>query len=262
VAAVGLDKIAKAIRSHGLELSGYCRGGMFPATDAAGLRAALPTIGARSKRRKPWTRRASSSSSAACPARWRARLRDLTRLRAQVHDGIAATLEYARSVGMPLAIEPLHPMYAADRACVNTMEQALDLCNALDPQKSGALGVEGSERAALGVAVDVYHVWWDPKPCRHRSHAPVASGCSRFTSATGSCLARCWTPASRAIAAPSEIDRVTSYPGRQRSPADRRRHALPRLRLNANARNKSVKRSSDAPTWATARAELVPSIEH
>ena len=54
---------------------------------------------------------------------------------------------------MPLAIEPLHPMYAADRACVNTLEQALDICDALDPDGSGA----------LGVAVDVYHVWWDPK---------------------------------------------------------------------------------------------------
>ena len=56
---------------------------------------------------------------------------------------------------MPLAIEPLHPMYAADRACVNTLEQALDLCDELDPAR-------GSQ-AALGVAVDVYHVWWDPK---------------------------------------------------------------------------------------------------
>jgi sugar phosphate isomerase/epimerase len=44
-------------------------------------------------------------------------------------------------------------MYAADRACINTLEQALDLCDRLDPQHSGA----------LGVAVDVYHVWWDPK---------------------------------------------------------------------------------------------------
>jgi sugar phosphate isomerase/epimerase len=54
---------------------------------------------------------------------------------------------------MPLAIEPLHPMYAADRACINTLEQALDVCDALDPSKTGA----------LGVALDVYHVWWDPK---------------------------------------------------------------------------------------------------
>ena len=49
---------------------------------------------------------------------------------------------------MPLAIEPLHPMYAADRACVNTIDQALDLCERLG---------EG-----VGVAIDVYHVWWDP----------------------------------------------------------------------------------------------------
>ena len=70
-----------------------------------------------------------------------------------MRDGIAATLEYAQSVGMPLAIEPLHPMYAADRACVNTLEQALDLCDAIDPERSGA----------LGIAADVYHVWWDPK---------------------------------------------------------------------------------------------------
>lgn len=55
-----------------------------------------------------------------------------------MRDGIAASLEYVRLVGMPLAIEPLHPMQAADRACVNTMEQALDLCNKLDPAQTGA----------------------------------------------------------------------------------------------------------------------------
>ena len=50
---------------------------------------------------------------------------------------------------MPLAIEPLHPMQAAERACINTLEQALDLCDAMGD--------------GIGVAVDVYHVWWDPK---------------------------------------------------------------------------------------------------
>ena len=54
---------------------------------------------------------------------------------------------------MPLAIEPLHPMQAAERACINTLEQALDICDALDPKRTGA----------LGVALDVYHTWWDPK---------------------------------------------------------------------------------------------------
>jgi sugar phosphate isomerase/epimerase len=79
--------------------------------------------------------------------------KDLAGAREQVRDGIGAVLGHARGCGVPLAIEPLHPMYAADRACVNTIEQALDLCDALDPEPSGA----------LGVAVDVYHVWWDPK---------------------------------------------------------------------------------------------------
>ena len=53
---------------------------------------------------------------------------------------------------MPLAIEPLHPAYAADRACVNTTKHALDICDRLDPQRTGT----------LGIALDVYHVWWDP----------------------------------------------------------------------------------------------------
>jgi len=57
-------------------------------------------------------------------------------------------LPYARAASVPLAIEPLHPMYAADRACINTLAQANDLCDALG---------EG-----VGVAVDVYHLWWDP----------------------------------------------------------------------------------------------------
>jgi sugar phosphate isomerase/epimerase len=83
----------------------------------------------------------------------KAAYKDITRARGEVRDGIAASLEYARSVGMPLAIEPLHPMQAADRACVNTLEHALDLCDELDPGRSGA----------LGVACDLYHVWWDPK---------------------------------------------------------------------------------------------------
>jgi sugar phosphate isomerase/epimerase len=79
--------------------------------------------------------------------------KDIGAARRQVTDGIAALLPYAVERRMPLAIEPLHPMFAADRACINTLEQALDVCDALDPQRSGA----------LGVAVDVFHTWWDPK---------------------------------------------------------------------------------------------------
>ncbi|MEP6740319.1 MAG: sugar phosphate isomerase/epimerase [Caldimonas sp.] len=155
VQGIGLDRTQQLVRRHGLELSGYCRGGMFPAMEPAGRQLALEhnRIAVDEAR----------SLDAACLVLVVGSLpgalagapltKDIFAARSDVHDGIAATLEYARSVGMPLAIEPLHPMYAADRACVNTMEQALDLCDAIDPARSGA----------LGVAVDVYHVWWDPK---------------------------------------------------------------------------------------------------
>ena len=77
-------------------------------------------------------------------------------------EGIAALLADARERRMPLAIEPLHPMYAADRACINTLEQALDVCDALDPPVPDGTGRQ-VRSGALGVAVDLYHVWWDPK---------------------------------------------------------------------------------------------------
>jgi len=155
VAAAGLARIARQLKDAGLGLSGYCRGGFFPAVDAAGLARALDD-----------NRRAVDEAkqlAAPCLVLVVGSLpgalggqpthKDISLARAQVLAGIAATLEYARSVAMPLAIEPLHPMQAADRACVNTLEHALDLCDALDQDRTGA----------LGVAVDVYHTWWDPK---------------------------------------------------------------------------------------------------
>jgi sugar phosphate isomerase/epimerase len=155
VAAVGLAAIARQLRDTGVVLSGYCRGGFFPAADAAGLRAALDdnrraideacTLGA------PCLVLVVGSLPGALEGR--PAHRDIGLARAQVAEGIAATLEHARSVNLPLAIEPLHPMQAAERACVNTLEQALDLCDAIDPARTGM----------LGVAVDAYHVWWDPK---------------------------------------------------------------------------------------------------
>ena len=82
--------------AHGIELSGYCRGGFFPHADAAGLKAALrrqPPRHRRSQRR--WTRPAWCWSSAPCPARWpaRPRYKDIGRARSEVHDGIAASLD-------------------------------------------------------------------------------------------------------------------------------------------------------------------------
>jgi sugar phosphate isomerase/epimerase len=155
VQAMGLQAAARQLKDAGIGLSGYCRGGFFPAVDAAGLRTALED-----------NRRAVDEAKAlGAPClvlvvgglpgalAGKPEHKDIGLARSQVIDGIAATLDYARGVGMPLALEPLHPMQAAERACVNTLEQALDICDALDPGRTGT----------LGVAFDVYHLWWDPK---------------------------------------------------------------------------------------------------
>jgi len=155
VQAIGIDKVARHMRDAGVRLSGYCRGGFYTGADAKELAAALDD-----------NRRAIDEAKAlgspclvlvvgSLPGALSGKPQsiDITLARNQVRDGIAASLDHARSVGMPLAIEPLHPMQAADRACVNTLEQALDLCDELDPGNTGA----------LGVALDAYHVWWDPK---------------------------------------------------------------------------------------------------
>jgi sugar phosphate isomerase/epimerase len=153
VNAIGLDRAARAVRDAGLELSGYCRGGMF-VSDAAhrhevrdesrrvveeakalGAPCIVLVVGG-----LPQYSRPGSVAS-----------KDIAGARAQLDDAIAEIMEFARDAKMPLAIEPLHPAYAADRCCVNTARQALDICDRLDPQRSGA----------LGVALDVYHIWWD-----------------------------------------------------------------------------------------------------
>ena len=163
VAAAGLDTVARRVRTHGLELSGYCRGGMFPVADAQGR------LAARDDNRRAVDE--ACALQAPClvlvvgglpgALAGKAAHKDIARARTQVHDGIAELLDYARAAHMPLAIEPLHPMYAADRACINTLEQALDVCDELDPLPAGAGTRTGP--AALGVAADVYHLWWDPK---------------------------------------------------------------------------------------------------
>jgi sugar phosphate isomerase/epimerase len=155
VASAGLQATAQRLRAHGIELSGYCRGGLFPYSDSAGR------MSARDANRQALDE--ACELGAPClivlagglpgALAGRAAHRDIAAARAQVTEGIAELLVDARARGLPLAIEPLHPMYAADRACINTLEQALDICDQLDPSRTGE----------LGVAVDVYHTWWDPK---------------------------------------------------------------------------------------------------
>ncbi len=145
LAECGVEVAAELLRDNGMTVTGLCRGGMFPANDDAGRQAAHDD-----------NRRAvdeAAAIGAQCLVMVCGGLpdgsKDMIDARIQVADGLERMLSYAREAGVPVAIEPLHPMTAADRACVNTLEHALDLCDALG---------EG-----IGVAVDVYHVWWDPK---------------------------------------------------------------------------------------------------
>lgn len=77
--------------------------------------------------------------------------RDLVGARMQVEEGVEQLHAKARTLRIPLAIEPLHPMYAADCSVVNTIGQALALCEAVAP----------GDPSMLGVAIDIYHCWWD-----------------------------------------------------------------------------------------------------
>jgi sugar phosphate isomerase/epimerase len=144
VEAVGLDEAARIVKANGLRVTGLCRGGMFPADSEDG------------RRRNIDDNLRAIDEAAALGADCLVLVvgglpgssKDIAGARQMVADGIAAMLPHARASNVPLAIEPLHPMYAADRACVNTIDQALDMVEQLG---------EG-----VGVAIDVYHVWWDP----------------------------------------------------------------------------------------------------
>lgn len=144
VAATGLNEAVSVIKANGMRVTGYCRGGMFPAADAAGRQAAIDD----NKRAIDEAAALGAQCLVLVVGGLPPGSRDMPAARRMVADGLAAILPHARASNMPLAIEPLHPMYAADRACVNTLSQALDLCDILGD--------------GVGVAIDTYHVWWDP----------------------------------------------------------------------------------------------------
>ena len=155
--------IARQIRDAQLTVSGYCRSTYFPALTRQELEANI------ADNIKAVTDAA--TLGAACFVLVVGSLpegsRDLTTARAQVEDGVSRLLEHAKKVGIRLALEPLHPMYAGDRSCLNTLQQALDLAEKIEP--------DSSSPPSLGVAVDVYHVWWDPDLAREIARAGKAN---------------------------------------------------------------------------------------
>lgn len=145
VAELGLKETARRIRENQLTVTGYCRGGMFTSLTPGGRKLALDD----NFRAVDEALELGAQCLVLVVGGLPGDSKDIEGARSQVRDGIGELLRYSRDKGMPLAIEPLHPMYAADRACVNTMKHANDLCD--------ELGDDG-----LGIALDVYHVWWDP----------------------------------------------------------------------------------------------------
>jgi sugar phosphate isomerase/epimerase len=145
VAETGVEKAARIVREAGLQVSSLCRGGFLTADDAAGRRDALTD------------NRAAIEEAASLGTRELIMVvgglpdgdRDLVGARQRVADRIADLVPYAEEHGVRLVLEALHPMYAADRAVISTLGQALDLAA---PHPAGT----------VGVVVDTFHVWWDP----------------------------------------------------------------------------------------------------
>src|SRR5688572_27777107 len=135
--------VGRMIRDAGLVCTGLARGGFFPAVTGEARAASIDD----NKR--------AIDEAAACGAPVLVLVcgavpgQALEISRGQITDGIAACLDHARTAGVKLAIEPLHPMYADDRSAIVTTGQANDVCDAL-----------GSPPEA-GIALDVYHTWWD-----------------------------------------------------------------------------------------------------
>jgi sugar phosphate isomerase/epimerase len=145
VAEAGLAVAAGWVADAGLRVSSLCRGGFFTAADPAERAAALDD------------NRAAIDEAAALgavtlvlvPGGLPAGDRDLAGARSRVVDAVAELAPYALERGVRLGIEPMHPIYAADRGVVSTLTQALDMAERFPAE-------------AVGVVVDTFHLWWEP----------------------------------------------------------------------------------------------------
>jgi len=143
VAEAGLQASKRLVRDAGLRVSSLCRGGMFPAASAAERAARLD------ENRRAVEEAAELGAEVLVLVCGPAPDRDIRSARQWVAEGIEQLAPFARERGVKLGIEPLHPMYAAERSVVVTTAQALALAERYPADE-------------VGVIVDVFHVWWDP----------------------------------------------------------------------------------------------------
>lgn len=143
VEPMGVPEAARIIADSGLRVPSYVRGGFFVHPEADARQGAIDRTRSLLDDAAALSAEMLVIVPGACPGV------GLDDARAMVADGLAVAAGHAAEVGVKLALEPLHPMYAADRSCINTVASARAVCDQVG-------------HAALGVAVDVYHVWWEP----------------------------------------------------------------------------------------------------
>jgi len=142
IADIGLPESRRLVRRAGLRVSSVCRGGMFPAATAAERAARIED------NLRAIDEAAELGTDTLVLVCGPPPDRDIAAARRMVEDAIAALVPYARERKITMAIEPLHPMYAAERSCITSLEEANVLAEKFDAD-------------VVGIAVDVYHVWWD-----------------------------------------------------------------------------------------------------
>jgi sugar phosphate isomerase/epimerase len=146
--------IARQIRDAGLTVPGYCRSTYIPASDKAGFAANVEA----NRRAITDAGVLGAKSFVMVVGGLPTGSKDIAAARAQVAEAVGLLLPHAKDCGVRLALEPLHPVYAADRSCLSLLSEALDLCDGIGDQ-------------SLGVCIDVYHVWWDPNLARDIARA-------------------------------------------------------------------------------------------
>ncbi|MEU5535302.1 sugar phosphate isomerase/epimerase family protein [Streptomyces sp. NPDC020362] len=144
VRSYGLEATAELVRDAGLTVTTLCRGGFFTAIDPGARAAAL----ADNRRAIEEAAALGTDTLVLVSGGLPAGSRDLHGARERVADALAELGPYAERHGVRLAVEPLHPMYAADRCVVSTLAQALDIAERFPARQ-------------VGVTVDTYHIWWD-----------------------------------------------------------------------------------------------------
>jgi sugar phosphate isomerase/epimerase len=153
--------IASHVRDAGLTVTGYCRSPYIPAQTRAEWQANVEA-----------NKRAiddAATLGAACFVMVVGSLpkgsRDIEGARTQVREATEFLLEHGKKAGVRIGLEPLHPVYAADRSCLTLLSEALDWCDAIE---------DATTEPWLGTVIDVYHVWWDPNLARDIARAGAA----------------------------------------------------------------------------------------